>query len=463
MIRKLLNLRIPSVFGILLLLVGVGITSYLVDKGVIFQSRATSDKKPVNIAITNVTPTSFSVLYTTDQAYPGSITYGTAPNGTNVALDDRDQQNGQAAPSTIHHITVRNLTPETTYYFSILSGDSVYLNNDVPYTIKTPPELSEQTSSEQTMTGTVKFPEGEKPEALILVTSETMQPLSTIVQSDGTYTISLKNLRTNDFTDNLDLSQEQTLALLVLTATGDSKATLSSKYLSPVPLITFGQNYDFTLATTGEGTGEASPSADTTFPQITQDKNAPAVSISSPEDDEKFTDQQPVFTGTAIPGEEIEVVIRSTPMTATVQVGADGSWRYRPTTPLEPGEHTITIRTRDLSGTVREFTRSFTVFAQGSQFVEPSISPTRTPTPTIAIASPTPTLTPTAVPSPTTEVTTLPTDTPSPTLAVTVTNGPTRPPIAATGTSDVLFGGIGGVVVLITGFFLFFLTKGSSL
>src|SRR5688572_2328974 len=117
--KNLLNFRIPSIVGIILLLLGVGVTSYLVDQGIILEGRAAPEEEPTNIAITNVSPTSFTVMYTTDAAVPGTLTYGVSSEDNQVALDDRDKQNGTSSPSRVHHITVENVKPDTTYYFSI--------------------------------------------------------------------------------------------------------------------------------------------------------------------------------------------------------------------------------------------------------------------------------------------------------------------------------------------------------
>lgn len=467
MIRKILNIRIPSLLGIIVLLAGVGLTSFLVDRGVIFESRAAPEKNPSNIAITNVSPNSFTVMYTTDQPIAGSLTYGTEKNGTNVALDDRDKQNGRPAPSTVHHITVPNLSPDTTYFFSILSGDSVFLNDKEPYEVKTAPELEEESEDSSSIHGSVRFADDtDKEDLLVLITSDDLQQLSAVVASDGTYSIPTEGVRTADLSEFADLAADPSLNLVVLNHTQKSNVTVLASNTDPVPLITFGEQYNFTLDTNEtEDPQAASDSAKASFPDASSDSDTAMIEISSPEEKETFTDQRPVFTGTAIPGETIDVTIHSeTPVNATVTVASDGSWEFRPTTPLAPGEHTITIRTRDVTGTLREFTRSFTVFAQGSQFVEPSVSPTRTPTPTLSSASPTPTATPTSEPSPTTTVTEV-TDTPTPTVTpdVTITAGPTREPIPPTGSGDVLLGGIVGMTALIAGFIIFFLTKGSFL
>jgi hypothetical protein len=461
MMKRFFSIRIPSYLGILLLLVGVGVTSYLVDRGVIFESRAAPDNTPANLTITNVTPTGFTVMYTTQESVPGSLMYGTEPTNTDVALDDRDSESGRISDQTIHHISVNNLSPDTTYYFSIVSGDEVIQNNSEPFEVTTAPELDEDIPDYPAITGTVRFSDTDpKTDLLVLATPPDSQPLSAIVDPDGSYTISLAELRNNDLSGYAELTDESVMNITILSQDRSSKVKVVLGNAGPVPLVLFGQSYDFTLSVHALSSDTASDSAETLFPETTasSDDNH-EIAIVSPEDDETFTDQQPLFTGTAIPGEEIEIIIRSDPQLSTVLADDIGSWEYRPEEPLTPGEHTITIKTRDITGTLREFTRSFTVYAQGSQFIEPSISPTRAPTPTLVLTddTPTPTLQPTATP------TLQPTMTTVPTTVVSAAPSPTRQPLPPTGSGDTLIGGILGAGTLVIGFVLFFLTRGSSL
>jgi hypothetical protein len=147
--------------------------------------------------------------------------------------------------------------------------------------------------------------------------------------------------------------------------------------------------------------------------------------------DQAFDDRQPQFSGTALPNKTVDIVIQSTTtLKTTVKTDSSGNWAYRPQTPLTPGNHTITISTRDESGLLQTIIQSFVVHAEGSQFTEVSGTPP-TPSPTISL----PTITPTTVPTiPTGLPTAIPTVvTPSPTLAISTT------PIIITGTTITIF------------------------
>jgi hypothetical protein len=464
MMQRLFNIKIPSLLGIVLLLAGVGMTSFLVDRGVILQGRAAPDKTPTNIAITNVSPTEFTVMYTTAESVAGSLSYGTNKDGTgSVALDDRDQQTGRTTASTIHHITVRNLAPDTTYFFSILSGGDVFKNQDEAYEVTTAPALAGTLPEATPITGSVSFPETiAQQDLLVVFTSKTLQSRSAVVTADGTYTLPVSGIRTLDLSQYASLTDSTTGELVIVSAGTASHATVLLQNTDPVPRITFGQSYDFTLSTEPLPEKSASGSAAQAFPQAAESTSGPTIRITSPDEAETFTDQQPVFSGSALPGEDIDIIIHSDQAaTATIQAGEDGTWEFRPPEPLNPGNHTITIKTRDLTGTLREFTRAFTVYAQGSQFIEPSVSPTRTPTPTLTTDEPTPTPTEEIVPTATATV--APTAAiPTPTAVLTGIPTPTSPP-PVSGGREIALGGILGAGTLIIGVALFLLTRGSLL
>ena len=113
--------RIPTLFGILLIVLGIGATVFLAQKNVTFKGFAVPSELPKNIRISNVTDTSFTVSFTTDADVISSINFGKDKNLGQTALDERDRT-GTINSHTLHSITVKNLASQTTYYFSIISG-----------------------------------------------------------------------------------------------------------------------------------------------------------------------------------------------------------------------------------------------------------------------------------------------------------------------------------------------------
>jgi hypothetical protein len=74
--------------------------------------------------VTDLTDTSFAVVFTTAVEQAAGALYGTSPSSLNsTALDDRDAAAGATQPSlrsTIHRITLTGLAQRTTYYFEPL-------------------------------------------------------------------------------------------------------------------------------------------------------------------------------------------------------------------------------------------------------------------------------------------------------------------------------------------------------
>ncbi|HEX8932398.1 MAG TPA: Ig-like domain-containing protein, partial [Patescibacteria group bacterium] len=177
--------------------------------------------------------------------------------------------------------------------------------------------------------------------------------------------------------------------------------------------------------------------------------------IITPQKDQSFKDPQPLFKGKAVPNANVTITINSTQtITSTVQTDANGNWQYRPDIPLDPGTHTITMSTLDASGLIKTISQSFTVYAAGSQFTEPSISPTQAVTPT-TIPTVTPTINPTATGTPAPTVT----KTPSPITTKIPSVSPTNPPVPVTGSNNSLLLSVaGGISAVGVGALLFFLT-----
>lgn len=456
--KSLWNQRFPTLLGIIVIAVGIGITSFLVNQGIITLSRATPSQDPQTARITNISDASFTVSYRTAGAVPGSIAYGKTKDLGLVALDERDQVAGSAKNYQIHSITVRDLQPNTQYFFSIISGNGTFLNNGAPFTVTTAPTSTSKPTSQQPLTGKIISSDGTAPaESIVYLSIANAQSLSTVTKPDGTYIIPLNTLLMKDLSSPFELTPDTKINLLVLGQTQQSTVVLTTKQSSPVPTITLSQNYDFSAGTTpldADQSAIASQAAQTSFPflstsEVTNNKTPQVV---SPKNDETFTDQQPVFSGTAAPNSDVTVVIHSdTQVQSQVKTNANGSWSYRPTTKLAPGNHKITVTAKDSLGILNTITRSFTVHAQGSQ-VSQTATPSATVTPRLTTTiSPTPTLF--VLPTPTTDITqptTIPTQTVLPS-ETTKGGQPIQPP----GNATLFTIGIGAIITTIIGVLLF--------
>lgn len=442
------NKRIPTLLGILLIVIGIGVTTFLVKQGGFFGVNASPTEQPQNVRITNITDNSFTISYTTADNVIGSINYGTNSNLSQTALDERDQQ--AVSSHKIHSIFVRNLNPETKYFFTITSGQNTYLNNNLPFTVTTGPKISYAPPEQTPISGKIILPDGENPaEAILYLTTDSAQVISALVKNDGSYILPLNSLRTQDLSSYYTLSGSTSLKILVLGDSLISNVQLSFFEASPVPTITLSKNYDFAQTQNPVATSSADLQSFPSFSSTSSASQNQNPAILNPKDNQGLNDQQPDFKGTALPNEKVQVIIHSsTQIQANVTSDSNGNWNYRPSTPLDPGTHTITIITKDSSGLLQTISKSFEVFAAGQQInppvisttPTPTVSPTETPTPTPIISSPTPTPT---------EIINRITPTPTPKIL---------PP---TGNSSIIEVGFIGVIVSLIGGLLLLLSKGS--
>lgn len=459
--------RIPTLFGLFLLIGGIFGINWAISHGVFFESKASPTYTPENIRITNLSDSSFTVSYTTRAPVLGTLSYGTTPAEGKVALDDRDQQSGNPQPYFVHHITLKNLSAQTRYYYSIASSDKTFLDNDQPFSIMTLSPLSQNPSQQQPIIGNVSDVTGNKSNNIIVfLVSDNAQTLSVLSKADGTYIMPLNAIRSKDLTGYLTFTPQSIIKLLALGADNQATASVFASQISPVPPILLGNAYDFTTSSSLSPSPVATSSANESFPSFAGTEKGPTKpQILTPDNKEGFHDAQPEFTGTALPSQSVEIEIHSdTPITTSVTANKNGSWSYRPTTKLSPGEHTITIRTKNSNGILQTITRSFTVYAEGSQFTEPSVSPQQITPSSLPTNTPTPTSIPSLSPTPTPTVAA--TATPTPTIKTPVSGILTQsvaPVTQSPGSSFVFLSAIIATIMVGTGALLILLAKGSSL
>ncbi|EKE05519.1 MAG: hypothetical protein ACD_19C00241G0004, partial [uncultured bacterium] len=244
------NKRIPTLLGIILIAIGLGVTTYLVKQGGLFSIRAGPTHEPKDVRISNITDTSFTVSYSTEDAVSGALNYGEDSSFGQSALDDRDQSLGKISPYNLHNITVRNLDPGKIYYFSIISSQDTYLNNSNPFEVTTGASIEDIPLEQNPMSGKLILPNGKAPgEAIIYVTTQGSQVISAMTKEDGTYLLPLNSLRTSDLTSYFKLNEGKILKILAIGENLTSNVILFSDQIDPVPAVTLSNNYDFTVNT----------------------------------------------------------------------------------------------------------------------------------------------------------------------------------------------------------------------
>jgi LPXTG-motif cell wall-anchored protein len=483
--------RIPTLLGLGVLIVGLVAGIIFLGQGFgAFSPRATAQTTPKNVEITNVTDTSFTVSFVTDEATAAFIKYGTTATALNSQVsDDRDQISGTVGTYTTHYISLRELQPNTTYFFTLGTGSSKFDNAGQPYSIKTA-NRGGNPGPALTIYGTVKGAQSEPASgAIVYAQIDGVTKLSSLVKDSGSWSIPLSNARTVDGTSYAKISSTSIVTLLVqglvptITTTGNGTVA----EMQPATALTLGGSEVGSEVATQTTEEVASPSpvtevamADTGAAiQVPVDTTAASSSASadsataspaaSLEPVVKVVDlqseaaqvvdtTQPVIMGQAPANVKITIEVHSTTQ-ITSQVQADDTGSYsldlaELSKNLEPGVHTVTISYTDpQTGKTVTQQKTFTVAATAT-------SGSTTQQLALASASPTPfgSSNPYSIPDPSPTPTPVSTDSSDTRVTVPATVSG----IPETGSTETSFALIGmGVLLLLIGGWSFIFSRQS--
>lgn len=492
--RAFAQRQIPTLLGLGILVAAlVGGIALIGTGGGVFAPRATPQTTPKNIKITNVKDTSFTVSFLTDEATAGFVKYGkSADTLATQASDDRDQLTGSVGQFTSHYITIRELDPDTQYYFTLgTSSTPRFDNNGNPFSIKTAKRGGSPTAA-KTAYGTVNTASGAPADgAIVYLSLEGVGELSALVKGSGSWAIPLSSARTTDLSSYANIQPTDQVALFVQGAqlNQTASAAIPVADTQPAPLLTLGSNASSNpgvqaeavfqetptqpagapatdslaaLATTAPSPSLAptaspdpSPAAESQPSPTTQ--RIDTVDLSIPERQTVET-SQPTITGRIAPNTVVSIEINSeTKITQQLETDANGNFVLplsNSNHQLEPGEHTITLRYTDPNtGEAKTVVRTFFVSA-GGQGGMGGAGPAESSSTLLAQANPSPTPfgsgNPFTIPSPSPS----PQPSPSPVATATVAASPrvvlpaTDSAIPQSGTTSVT------LALILGGFFL---------
>ncbi|MFC1653404.1 fibronectin type III domain-containing protein [Patescibacteria group bacterium] len=409
--KKGLKKKLPALLGILLLVIGSGVGIFLVKRDTGFIPRAAPEFAPKDLTVTNINENSFSISWVTDQKTVGFLRYGNSSNSIKtLENDDRDQLTGGTGTYYTHHVTIRDLEPQTKYYFKVASGGEgqLYDDNGQPYEVETAPVLGTpppaDTAYGEVLTAASTPAEG----AIVYVSLPDAGRLSTLVSDGGQWALSISTARTSSMRSYVEYDKENTLMDILIKSSPleTSKVVVSTGSDQPVPSVTISQDYDFSeqqqiaAPETEEEKEVLDKSATESAKAVTKSgfnlspigdvvEATEELTILNPSDDFEAVDTTlPEFLGTAPAGTQLIIEVNSeNEITDTVVVDESNYWSWSPPENLEPGEHDITVSFTDENGILQSIKRSFTVYAQGTNpafTATPSATPIPTPTPTPA-------------------------------------------------------------------------------
>jgi len=397
----LLSKRIPTIVGVVILVIGLIAGVFLVGQQQLLGTKAGPTAVPRNVKIINRGSNALTVTWISDVPVTGFVKYSDNPaKMTLPAGDIRDQVAGNTTQYTTHYVDVTGLTPDKTYYFEIGSGSVMYNDGGKPYQVRTPPTAGLPT--EDVMSGKILNANNNVGVggALVYVEMTGAETLGTITKNDGTFRIAISNAR--DKTGKYityDKAKENITIFAQAGTAGTATALTNTATDNPVPNITLGKTHNFAggdfipeiISSISSGNNSASTSG---FSNITESSSPPETSYSVKltyplSSDEKIATSSPLFLGIGPIGTLLNIAVDKAGVnlfSGIATVSAAGKWQFLSSKVLSLGKHNIALSWKE--GTTNySFKRSFEVVTNIGGLPSFSATVSAQPAPTAAATS----------------------------------------------------------------------------
>jgi hypothetical protein len=390
---------IPSILGVTLLIVCLAVGVYLSARKTYFSPQASSDCRPDNLQITNITQRSASVSFITS-----------SPCLSTLNLNNLTFRNTiSSTTSQVHYFEIPNLESQKNYTFSLIIGEKTYTNSQYNFTTATTPTTPIPSSNlawGKVFTSTHQLADN----TIVYLNIPGASPLSSFTTADGNWNISLANSFNDSKTDWFTSPASPVSEDIVVIAADGSTTQISHTTArnNPVPDIIIGQN--------SLGSGSISTEPVGALPTSGPIVNSSSINftLTNPLEGDTLNTLKPQFFGSATPNSTVNVEIHSNTVTSGQSTSNQtGQWLWTPPQNLSPGKYTVTVKNyNQTTGVWDTISRQFTVLAAAA-------GPAFTASQSAAISSP-----PTVLPSPSPS-SVPPTNTPVPRSAVISTSSGT--------------------------------------
>lgn len=335
-----------------------------------------SEQTVQRFEITNLTSNGVTLYWQSKEKEKGSIIFGELPSKLNqAALDERDL----TIPGKYrnHFVTLKNLKKSTTFYFKVLSNQSVVPNlNGEPFVFKTLAD-SKDSSNLRPAVGEVINESGAPQENVaVIIHFENAYPLSTYTKgSSGKWVKPLINIRSLKTGKLLIPAAEERVKLeFISESPKNSTVTTTVSQLNPLPkAVVIGKNYNFLP----EDDRVLSSSVQKTTPIGETD-------ILFPKENAIVPANNPLVKGVAIPNSNLTIAFRGGEKFSSLNklnADTDGGWKLSLKNNLAPGKYSLTLQTKDKTGKIITKERHFTIAKSGESVLgestpEAGLSPT---------------------------------------------------------------------------------------
>lgn len=237
MIQFLNKFKIPTILGLAVIVSGIVAGIFLVVREQMLTAKASPDLQPQNMIVTNIEDQSFTVSWQTAGSTSAFLTYGQAKADEQVALDDRDQNTPQ--PRSLHHVSVKNLEPNTVYKYRIVSGK---LKSEIFEVTTAAP--STNLNGAKPVIGSVLNGSDALNDGIVYLSIQGAITQSALIKSSGSFLIPLSSMRKKDLTDIFPSHGDQTAKITVLSDQGTANGVFKLQQFQTLPPIKLGQNVD---------------------------------------------------------------------------------------------------------------------------------------------------------------------------------------------------------------------------
>ena len=236
---NILTKRIPSIFGLVVLIAGLAGGAVLVRQRQQVQPRAAAGGEPVDLAIGNISDQSFSVSWTTAEQVAGGVFLGTR------RINDVRDLKTKLSESTTHLVTVDGLEQAKGYEFRVESGGEEYDSQGRPFAVTTAASLGGSLPVSDVAQGIVKTGGGAGAGGTIVYAQlPGGQLLSSMTADSGNWVMPLSTSRTADLSGWLSYDRVATVYTIRADGGLEGKAppTVLTGIHQPVSPLTLGQN-----------------------------------------------------------------------------------------------------------------------------------------------------------------------------------------------------------------------------
>ncbi|MBI3109670.1 fibronectin type III domain-containing protein [Candidatus Daviesbacteria bacterium] len=240
MIKSLNKFKIPTILGLAVITSGIVIGGFLVLREQILTAKAKPDLTPQNITITNIEGQSLTISWQTPAEVVSFVTFGQTTVDEQIIIDDRDQNTPQA--HVFHYVTLKNLQPNTTYKYRIISGK---LKSEI-FEVTTA-SLATAQNGQKPVIGSVLDENESLNEAIAYLSISGAVTQSALVKNSGNFLIPLSFARKTDMSDVFKPTGEEIAKVTVVSDKGGVSAIFNLQSYQLLPPLKIGQNVDLTV------------------------------------------------------------------------------------------------------------------------------------------------------------------------------------------------------------------------